>query len=105
MGSTSVIRYRGGVLANRQVWDVVVGREASATLFPVWLAYYDRETKKEVKVLLCQVQNNERLGWTVVVAGEVKGLRLVAGFKQRWQAIRYALDARTDLDLKHPDAD
>lgn len=89
---------RVSVVRQRKVWDVVVSRKAATTLFPVWLCRYDQKTKKEERILLCQVQNNDRFGWTVVVAGPVvTGLRLVEGFKHRWQAIRYAINVRTDL--------
>lgn len=73
--------------------DVVVGRvqTGASGLVPVWLGH-------QRLGLLCQVQNNDRFGWTVVVAGDVQGLRLVAGFKQRWQAIQYAINVRTDLN-------
>lgn len=87
--STSVIR-------QGKVWDVVVSRKASATLFPVWLVHYDQERKKESRVLLCQVQKR-RFGWTVVVDGDVNGKRLIEGFKSRWQAIKYAISIRQDL--------
>lgn len=87
------------VIRHRQVWDVVVSRRASNTLFPVWLVRYDREKKKEWKVLLCQVQKGRFgwSGWTVVVAGAVNGIRLVEGFKSRQMAIRYAISIRQDL--------
>lgn len=89
------------VIRQGQVWDVLASRKASETLFPVWLIRYDREARTQHKTLLCQVQNNGRFGWTVVVAGEVTGLRLVPGFKHQWQAIRYAISIRKDIE--HPE--
>lgn len=73
-------------------WDVVVSRKAPTSMTPVWLVRYDSEEDLMEKILLCQVVNTGRFGWTVVVAGhEISGLRLVEGFKQRWQAIKYAI--------------
>lgn len=96
---------RTSVIREHQVWDVVVSRKAHMTpLMPVWLCRFDRETKERHRVLLCQVQNDGRFGWTVVVAGQIIGLRLVAGFKQRWQAIRYAIDIREDLNKEWKEA-
>lgn len=84
---------RIGVKFQNAWWDVVVSRSKEPRpLTPVWL------TKGEERGLLCQVQNNDRFGWTVVVSGDVNGPRLVQGFKTRWQAIQYAIEIRIDIN-------
>lgn len=78
-------------------WDIVVSRNGPTPLVPVWVYHYDHETKQEQKLLLCQVLNMNRLGWSVVVNGEVTGPRGVDGFKTRWQAIEYAIKVRVNI--------
>jgi len=75
-------------------WDVVVSRPTNPIppLVPVWL-YRDGN-----RCLLGQLFNRDRFGWTIVVAGEVTGPRLVDGFKTRWQAIEYAIKIRPDCN-------
>lgn len=82
---------RTSVFRGKEIWDVLVSRKSTLDLTPVWIV---KDKKCE---LLCQVQHEDRFGWTVIVSGDVKGLRMVAGFKQRWQAIRYATEVRTDI--------
>lgn len=73
-------------------WDVVVRRKNPTETIPVHLVRYDQEEKLEERLLLCQLWHNKRFGWTVVVGGtDLKGVRLVEGFKTRWQAINYAM--------------
>lgn len=79
------------VVINKEVWDVVVPRHTLSPLVPVWMRHDDEQ------FLLCQVSNSDRFDWTVVVAGPVRGPRLVDGFKARWQAIQYAIKIRIDL--------
>lgn len=84
------------VRRNGQLWDVEVSRDRRPPLTPVWLV---RGTGMQRQAnLLCQVQKNDRFGWDVVVAGDVRGLRLVEGFKARWQAIQYAISVRNDIN-------
>lgn len=81
------------------LWDVMVSRpkDPRIGMAPVWLVRYDRETRKESRVLLAQVCEIGKLGWTVVVAGDIDGRRLVDGFKTRWKAISYAIAVRADV--------
>lgn len=83
---------RIGVEFEERWWTVVVARTAPTSLIPVWLEREDRRR------LLCQVSNNKRFGWSVVVNGKVDGRRLVEGFKSRWQAIQYAINIRVDVN-------
>lgn len=92
------------VVHEGKVWDVMVKRDKTKTLAPVYLVRYDRDTGVRHKMLLCQVLNTGRFGWTVVVTSGVRlppGVGLVEGFKQRWQAIRYAINV--DPRLRSPD--
>lgn len=86
------------VMREDGVWDVVVSRQyhKDVPLVPVWLVRFAH------RQLLCQVMNTGRFGWTVVVAGDVTSIRLVEGFKHRWQAIRYAINIRRDLNADEP---
>lgn len=79
------------VFRGDEIWNVVVSRKHPINLFPIWLQ------RQGQRILLCQVQNSDRFGWTVVVNGPVTGPRLVEGFKRRWQAIQYAIKIREDL--------
>lgn len=76
-------------------WDIVVSRSKEPRpLTPVWLSR-GAGTKNR---LLCQVQGDDRFGWSVVVAGDVDGHRLARGFKTRWLAIQYAVQIRVDIN-------
>lgn len=80
-------------------WDVIVPRPTNPTppLVPVWLY------RNGNRCLLGQLQQRDRFGWAIVVAGEkLLGPRLVEGFKTRWQAIGYAIKIRPDCN---PQAD
>ncbi len=84
-----------------QWWDLVVGQGTLSPLKPVWLVR--SEGGKNQKKLLCQIQSDPIFGWSVIVAGEVRGVRLVEGFKRRWQAIKYAVSARSDINMAKAD--
>lgn len=87
-----MVKLPQSIVRHGKVWDIVVSRgDYVSGLVPVHLR------NKDCSVLLCQVQNTGRFGWTVVVAGLTAGPRLVNGFKHRWQAIEYAISIRFDL--------
>jgi len=90
-----------GIVRDGKVWDIVVSRKAPTHLIPVWLRHFDLETRKEEKRLLCQISNS-RFGWTVIVAGDVKGPRLVDGFKSRWKAFEYAIKVSVEWSREEP---
>lgn len=89
---------RFSVNRDGEIWDIVINRptDKRITLVPVWLVRWD-ESRSKQRELLCQVGRTNRRGWSVVVAGEVTGLRLVEGFASRWNAIWYALNVREDI--------
>lgn len=81
------------VFVEGKVWDVHIPRKVATTLIPVSLRRFDQNNKRWEYIRLCQISDAGRFGWTVIVAGDMVGRRMVEGFKTRMAAIKYAINS------------